>query len=56
MLTLPLSAVYHADGKPYVYVLDENDFRQIVWIETGLVGDEKVEILSGLNEGDKVVN
>ncbi len=55
VLTLPVGAVYHADGKPYVYMLDENDFRQITWIETGLVGDEKVEITGGLNEGDKVV-
>ncbi len=55
VLTLPVGAIYYADGKPYVYVLDENEFRQIQWIETGLIGDEKVEILSGLNEGDKVV-
>ena len=55
VLTLPLGAIYHADGKPYVYVLDENDFRQMVWIETGLTGDDLVEVTSGLNEGDKVV-
>ena len=55
VLSLPIGAIYHADGKPYVYVLDENDFRQIQWIETGLEGDERVEIISGLNEGDKVV-
>ncbi len=55
VLTLPLGAVYHADGKPYVYMLDENDFRQITWIETGLAGDEKIEITGGLSEGDKVV-
>ena len=55
VLSLPLGAIYHADGKPYVYVLDENEFRQMVWIETGLEGDDRVEILSGLNEGDKVV-
>ena len=55
VLTLPTGAIYHADGKPYVYILDENDFRQIVWIETGLEGDDLVEVTSGLNEGDKVV-
>ncbi len=55
VLALPVGAIYHADGKPYVYVLDENDFRQIVWIETGLEGDDLVEVTSGLNEGDKVV-
>ena len=55
VLSLPLGAIYHADGKPYVYVLDENNFRQMVWIETGLTGDDKVEITGGLSEGDKVV-
>ena len=55
VLALPIGAIYHADGKPYVYVLDENDFRQIVWIETGLEGDDLIEVTAGLNEGDKVV-
>ena len=55
VLNLPIGAIFHADGKPYVYVLDENNFRQMVWVETGLVGDDVVEIISGLNEGDKVV-
>ncbi len=55
VLSLPIGSVYHADGKPYVYMLDENNFRQITWIETGLTGDDRVEITGGLNEGDKVV-
>ena len=55
VLSLPLGAIYYADGKPYVYMLDENNLRQIIWIETGLVGDDKVEITGGLDEGDKVV-
>ncbi len=55
VLALPIGAVYYADGEPYVYMLDENNFRQIVWIKTGLTGDDKVEILSGLKEGDRVV-
>ena len=55
VLSLPLGAVFHADGKPYVYVLDDNGFRQIQWIETGLEGDTRVEITGGLNENDQVV-
>lgn len=55
VLCLPLGAVYYADGKPYVYILDENNFRQMKWIEVGLVGDDKVEVTGGLNEGEKVV-
>ncbi|MCR5675083.1 MAG: biotin/lipoyl-binding protein [Lachnospiraceae bacterium] len=55
VLSLPLGTVFHADGKPYVYTLDDNGFRQIAWIETGLVGDDRIEILQGLEEGDQVV-
>lgn len=55
VLSLPSVTVYRANGKPYVYVLDQNGFRQINWITTGLVGDDRTEILSGLKEGDQVV-
>lgn len=55
VMALPLGAIHYADEKPYVYVLDENNFRQVEWIETGLTGDDRVEIVSGLNSGDKVV-
>lgn len=55
VLSLPLGAISYADDKPYVYVLDDEDYRQIVWVETGLAGDERIEIVSGLNEGDQVV-
>lgn len=55
VLCLPLGAVYYADGKPYVYILDENNFRQMKWIEVGLTGDDKVEVTGGLSEGEKVV-
>ncbi|MBQ6695661.1 MAG: biotin/lipoyl-binding protein [Lachnospiraceae bacterium] len=55
VLTLPLQAVHEADGKHFVYVLGENNMRQVVWIETGLFGDNLVEIVSGLTEGEKVI-
>ena len=29
--------------------------RQVKWIVTGLEGDEKVEIVSGLENGEKVI-
>ena len=29
--------------------------REMKWIEIGLVGDDKVEIVSGLQEGEKVI-
>lgn len=55
VLTVPLKAVHQADGKSFVYVLGENQMREVKWIETGLFGDDKVEVISGLAEGEKVI-
>ena len=55
VLTVPLKAVHLADGKSFVYVLGENQMREVKWIETGLFGDDKVEVVSGLAEGEKVI-
>lgn len=55
VLTIPADAVHDAEGKFYVYVIGENNMREIKWIEVGLCGDDAVEILSGLEEGEKVI-
>ena len=55
VLTVPLKAVHEAGGESYVYVLGEGNMREVKWIETGLVGDTNVEVLSGLTEGEKVI-
>lgn len=55
VLVLPNSSVFSADGKSYVYMLDENNMKTVCFVETGLKGDEYTEIVSGLNEGDMVV-
>ena len=55
VLTVPTKAVHQASGKSYVYVLGEGNMREVKWIETGLFGDETVEVLSGLTEGEKVI-
>lgn len=55
VLNIPKGAVHEADGKAYVYVLGENNMREIKWIETGLYGDQTVEVISGLTRGEKVV-
>lgn len=55
VLTVPKGAVHLAGGKPYVYILDENDFRQVKWVETGITGDKLTEIVDGLKEGEAVI-
>lgn len=55
VLTIPLKALHKADGECFVYVLGENRTREVKWIETGLHGDDKVEVLSGLAEGEQVI-
>lgn len=55
VLRVPKETIFKADGKTYVYVLDESNMRSVRWVETGMVGDEFVEILSGLSEGEQVV-
>lgn len=55
VLSVPIKAVKTADGRSYVYILGKDDIREVRWVETGFYGDEKVEILSGLDEGEKVI-
>ncbi len=55
VLSLPISAVHIADDKKYVYVVGENGMREVKWIETGLEGDNNIEVTSGLLEGEKVI-
>ena len=57
---LPLSVIYYDNSSPYVYLLEkgegENGTIKKQFIELGLQGEEKVEILSGLSEKDLVVS
>ncbi len=55
VLRVPKSAVHNADGKDYVYMTDKDGMRQMVYVEAGLKGDGYTEILSGLQEGEKVI-
>ena len=55
VLRVPVSALNSADGRNFVYVLDENNMREVRWVEIGLYGDDMVEILEGLEEGEKVI-
>ncbi len=54
-LKLPLNAIHTAGDKAFCYVPGENGIRSVRWIETGLEGDDGVEIVSGLSEGEVVL-
>lgn len=53
-LIVPLSAVKEVKGQKLVQVMVEGK-PQNVQVQLGLADDEKVEVLSGLKEGDQVV-
>ncbi len=55
VLYLPQSAVHRDNERMIVYVEDEGGFKSIKEVETGIVSDRKIEILSGLEEGDSVI-
>lgn len=55
VLKVPAKAIHEAADKAFVYVLDENDVRTVKWVTTGLHGDDGVEIVSGLTEGETVL-
>ena len=55
MLTVPSKAVRENQDGKYVYVLTENNTVDVRVIEVGMTEDDNVAIISGLNEGDKVI-
>ena len=55
MLTVPSKAVRENQDSKYVYVLTENNTVDVRVVEVGTTVDDDVAIISGLNEGDKVI-
>ena len=55
MLTVPSKAVRENQDGKYVYVLTENNTVDVRVVEVGTIVDDDVAIISGLNEGDKVI-
>ena len=54
---LPARAVrFDEQGEAYVYLLDENDKVDIVQVTTGIDDGRKIEILSGVEAGQKVID
>jgi len=54
-LTIPVQAVQHHDGKASVLVVDQQNRVQSREIQTGLEDPTRVEVLSGLSEGERVI-
>lgn len=56
VLTVPSRAVYTVDGNKNVTILNSDNTTKEITVVVGLRGSEgMIEIISGLNEGDKVV-
>lgn len=54
-LLIPQRAVVSRNGARFVTILDENNVRKEIEVKTGLRGSNgSIEILEGLNEGDRV--
>ena len=54
VLSVPKAAVHKAGDICYVYVVEDDGYRRYKEVEIGLEGDERIEILSGLEAGDMV--
>jgi len=55
VLMVPESAVTTADGQSIVYYQNESGMKAYKPVETGLVANKMVEIVSGLTEGESVI-
>ena len=53
VLVIPTDCIHRKEGKPFVY-LDNNGNKESVFIEIGIADDFNTEVLSGLQEGDRI--
>lgn len=55
VLYIPKRAITTVDDEEIVYVENSDGIRSVKYVKTGLEADNKIEILEGLEEGDKVI-
>ena len=55
VIYIPIEYVYEESGKEYVDILGEDEMPQKREIVTGLYGNNYVEVISGLSQGDILV-
>lgn len=54
-LIIPQTAIVMREDQKTVYVIDQNNVVQQKLLEVGSINDGMVEVLSGLDEGDRIV-
>ena len=54
-ISVPTQAILTDGETQYVYITTDNVTAKKVIVETGVVGNENTEIISGLKEGDKII-
>lgn len=54
-LVIPQTAIVMREDQKTVYIIDQNDVVQQKLLEVGSINDGMVEVLSGLDEGDRIV-
>ena len=55
VLALPRLTVYNTDDYYYVFTLSDNGVRELKKVEVGIVGNDYVEILSGIEPNSSVI-
>jgi len=54
-VSVPLNAVLEKGGDKFVYIIDANNVAHKKAVETGIKNDEYIEIISGVQNGEKLV-
>ena len=54
-LSVPDTSIMMEGEKSYIYTVSDDNIANKTEVQIGLRGDSKVEILSGINEGDQIV-
>ncbi|QEN08478.1 efflux RND transporter periplasmic adaptor subunit [Oceanispirochaeta crateris] len=55
VLTIPSESLIEGDDSRFVYIVSPDNTALQTFVETGLVLDGRVEVLSGLSAGDRVI-
>ena len=54
-LSVPDTSIMHEGSKKFIYKIIENNMIKKTEVETGIRNSGNLEVLSGLNEGDKII-